>query len=47
MARNMVIKLGMSEKLGYVNYQESDDGQKSFSDETSTVSYNLMLERGH
>ena len=37
MARNMVIKLGMSERLGYVNYQEDDNGMKTYSDETNTV----------
>lgn len=37
MARNMVLKLGMSDRLGYVNYQENDSGIKTYSDNTNTV----------
>jgi len=41
MARNMVIKLGMSDRIGYVNYQESEDFSKTYSSETNKVIFVL------
>lgn len=37
MARNMVTKLGMSQKIGYINFAENQYGIKTYSDETNTI----------
>jgi len=37
MAHNLVTKVGMSEKIGYVNYNENEYGMKIYSDETNRL----------
>lgn len=37
MARSLVTKVGMSEKIGYVNFSENEYGIKTYSDATNKV----------
>lgn len=37
MARNLVTKVGMSERVGYVNFSENEYGMKTYSDATNRV----------
>lgn len=39
MARTIVTKVGMSEKIGYVNFSENEYGMKSYSDATNKVGF--------
>lgn len=44
MARTLVTKVGMSDKVGYVNYSENEYGMKTYSDATDKVYlYNHLI----